>query len=81
MGGLADPEIADAARCLLAATGPEGYFGYASRNASTGEREVVCAVRGPDADALLELLAANHTIASWKRRLLESMLPPPGESY
>jgi len=71
---LSDPRIAEAARRLLDATGAEGSFGYASRNAATGERELVYALRGPSADALLELLAAQHQTTSWTRRLLASLL-------
>lgn len=73
---IEDPLLADAARQLLGATGDGNYFGYVRRNASTGERELVCAVRGADADALLELLAEQHR-PSWKRRLLDSLLEPP----
>jgi len=65
-----------AARTLLRATGPGDCLGYASRDPLTGELEVVYAVRGPEADSLLEMLGEKHR-RGWRRRLIESVLPRP----
>ena len=75
---LDDAEITAAAEILLGATGSEGHFGYSRRNPSTGELEVVYAIRGPDAGAFLATLDANRR-RRWGSRLLRSLAPRPGE--
>jgi hypothetical protein len=64
---MLDPQIEEATRVLLEATGDDGRFGHLVRDPVTGEVELVMAFRGRAAQAALSALAVALRVPWWSR--------------
>jgi len=75
---MAEREIESATLVLLGACGEQGEFGRVIRDESSGELQIVYAVRGRSAKRFLELVTEQRQ-EGWAQRLLRSFGSLPDE--